>query len=75
MTKSNQKNDFKKVFFKLLNNTAIGKTMENVKRHRDIKLATTEARRNYLVSEPKCHATKKFSENLYKPAYFGLSIL
>ena len=37
-----------------------GKTMNNVRRHRDIKLATTETR-YYLVSEPNYHTTKKFS--------------
>ena len=44
--------DLEKDFFKLMNNAAFGKTIENVKKHRDIKLATTERRRNYLVSEP-----------------------
>ena len=38
--------------------------MENVRKHRDIKLATTEKRRNYLVSEPNYHTTKFFTENL-----------
>ena len=38
--------------------------MENVKKHRDIKLLTTNRRRNYLVSEPNFHTTKWFSENL-----------
>ena len=40
------------------------KIMENVKKHRDIKLVTTEARRNYLVSEPNYLITKFFSESL-----------
>ena len=40
------------------------KTMENVRKHRDIKLVTTEKRRNYLVSEPKYHTTNFFTENL-----------
>ena len=38
--------------------------MENVRKHRDIKLATTEKRRNYLVSEPNYHTTKFFTEHL-----------
>ena len=43
---------------------ALGKTMENVRKHRDIKLVTTDKRRNQLVSEPNYHITKQFSENL-----------
>ena len=58
------KNDFEKDFFKLMNNAVFGKTMENVRKHRDIKLVTTNKRRNYLVSEAKYHTTKWFSENL-----------
>ena len=81
------KNDFEKDFFKLMNNAVFGKTMENVRKHRDIKLVTADKRRNQLVSEPNYHATKWFSENLLaiemkktkvkinKPVYLGLSIL
>ena len=58
------KNNFEKDFFKLMNNAVFGKTMENVRKHRDIKLVTTERRRNYLVSEPNYHTTKFFTENL-----------
>ena len=61
--------------------------MENVRKHRDIKLVTTDKRRNQLVSEPNYHTTKWFSENLFaiemkktkvkmsNPVYLGLSIL
>ena len=81
------KNDFEKDFFKLMNNAVFGKTMENVRKHRDIKLVTTDKRRNHLVSEPNYHTTKWFSEDLLAietkktkvkmnmPAYLGLSIL
>ena len=58
------KNDFEKDFFKLMNNAVFGKTMENVRKHRDIKLVTTDKRRNQLVSEPNYHTIKCFSENL-----------
>ena len=47
-----------------MNNAVFGKTMENVRKHRNIKLATTEKRRNYLASEPNYHTTKFFTENL-----------
>ena len=46
-----------------MNNVAFGKTMANV-RHRDIKLVTTERRRNYFVSEPNYYTTKFFIEDL-----------
>ena len=61
--------------------------MENVRKHRDIKLATTDKRRNQLESEPNYHTTKQFSDNLTatemkrtrvkmnKPIYFGMSVL
>ena len=81
------KNEFEKDFFKLMNNSVFGKMMENVRKHRDIKLVTTEKRRIKLVSEPNYHTTKQFLENLIaiemkkakvkmnKPVYLGMSIL
>ena len=70
-----------------MKNPVFGKTMENVRKYTDIKLVTTNRRGNYLVSEPNCHKTKSFSENLLaiemrkikvkinKQVYLGLSTL
>ena len=79
------KNDFEKNLFKSTNNSVFGKTMENVRKHRDIKLVTTEKRRLKLVSEPNYYTTKHFSENVIaiemkmikmnKSIYLGVSIL
>ena len=81
------KNDFEKNFFKLINNTVFGKTMKNVRKHRDIKLVIADKRRNQLASETNYHITKYFSENLMaikmkmtkvkmnKLIYLGMSIL
>ena len=55
--------DLRKKIFKLINISAFGKTMENVRKHRYIKLVTTE-RRNYLVSEPNYHTKTFFTEHL-----------
>ena len=43
-----------------MNNVVFGKTMENVRKHRDIKLITTERRRNYLMSELNYHYNEVF---------------
>ena len=62
--RKNEKNDFEKDFFKLMDNAVSGKTMENVRKHRDIKLVNTDVKRNKLVSELNYHTKKWFSENL-----------
>ena len=54
--------EFGKDFYKLTSNAVSGKTRENVRKHKDIKLVTTDKRRSQLVSEPNCHTTKWFSE-------------
>ena len=81
------KNDFERDFYKLMHNSASGKIMENVRKHRDIKLVTTDKRRNQLVSEPNYHTIKRFLEDLLaiemekrkakmnKQVYLGLSRL
>ena len=70
-----------------MNNSVFGKTVENVRNHRDIKLVTSDKRRKRLVSEPNYHTSKKFSEHLMaievkktkikmsKPIYLGMSTL
>ena len=55
------KNEFEKDFFNLMNNSMLGKTMENVRKHRDIKLVTTKKRRIKLVSEPNYTSFQKIS--------------
>ena len=81
------KNDFEKDLFTLMNNSVFGKTMENIRKHRDIKLVITDKRRSKLVSEPNYHKINYISEDLSiiemnktkvkmnKPIYSRLSIL
>ena len=80
-------NDFEKDFYKLMNNAVFRKAMENIRKHRDIKLVTTDKKRSKLVSEPNYHTINLISEDLSiiemkktkvkmsKPIYLGLSIL
>ena len=70
-----------------MNNSVFGKTMENLRNHRDIKVITTDKRRKWLFSEPNYHSHKTFSKHLMaiemkktkvkmvKPLYLGMSIL
>ena len=70
-----------------MNNAVFRKRMENVRKHRDIKLVTTDKKRSKLVSEPNYHTMNYISEDLSiieakrtkvkmnKPIYLGLSIL
>ena len=81
------KNDFEKDLFKLMNNSVFGKTMENIRKHRDIKLVTTDKKRSKLVSEPSYYTInlifedlsiiemKKTKVRMNKSIYLGLSIL
>ena len=80
-------NDFEKDFYKLMNNAVFGKTMENIRKHRDIKLGTTDKKRSKMVSEPNYHTINLISEDLSiidmkktkvkmnKPIYLDLSTL
>ena len=81
------RNDFEKDLFKLMNNSVFGKTMENIRKHRAIKLVTTDKKRSKLVSKPNYHIINLISEDLSiiemkktkvkmnKPTHLGLSIL
>ena len=78
--------EFEKRFFKLMNNSVFGMTLEKVRKHRYIKLVTKDKRRNQLLSEPTYHTIILFSENLLaiemkkikvkmnNPVYLGLQI-
>ena len=81
------KNDFEKDFPKLMNNAVFGKTMENIRKYRDIKLVTSDKKRSILVSETNFHTSKHISNDLMiiemkkvevimnKPIYIGQAIL
>ena len=47
-----------------MNNSVFGETMENIRKHRGIKIVTTEEKRIKLVSQPNYQTTKQFSEKL-----------
>ena len=80
-------NDFEKDFFKLMNNSVFGKTMENIRKHRNIKLVTTEEKYLRIVMKPNFKSGVLFGENLMgcemgkikvvlnKPVYLGQAIL
>ena len=67
-----------------MKNAAFGKTMENARKHRNVKLVATERRKGYLVTKPNYYTKKYFTENLLatemrktqilmnKPVYLGL---
>ena len=81
------KNNFEKDFFKLMNNSVFGKTMENIRNRVDVKLVNTEEKFKKLVAKPNFKSRKIFSENLIsvhmkktsltmnKPVYLGMCIL
>ena len=81
------RNDFEKDFFKLMNNSVFGKTMENVRNQRNIKIVTTNKQRSKYASEPNYHTSERISKKLMimemketevkmnKPIYLGQAIL
>ena len=85
--RKNAKNDFEKDFFKLMNNSVFGKTMENIRKRVDVRLVTDEKKLLKLTSKPTYVSSKIFNENLVavhkiketltlnRPAYVGMSIL
>ena len=85
--RANAKNNFEKDFYKLMNNSVFGKTMENIRNRVNVKLVNTEQKLRKLVSKPNFKSCKIFSENLVsvhmkktsltmiKPVYLGMCIL
>ena len=81
------KNSFGKDFFKLMNNSVFGKTMENLRKRVDVRLVTNEKKLDKLTSKPTFVSSKIFNENLMavhkvkemltlnRPAYVGMCIL
>ena len=80
-------NDFNKDFFKLMNNSVFGKMTENIRKHRNVKLVTTEEKYLHTVMKPNFKSGVLFGENLMgcemgkikavmnKPVYLGQTIL
>ena len=85
--RSKAKNDFEKNFFKLMNNSVFGKTMENIRNRTDVRLVNSREKALKLIAKPNFHAVSIFSEDLIainmkrtkltfnKPKYLGMSIL
>ena len=81
------KNDFEKDFYKLMNNSVFGKTMENIENRIDVRLVSTRVKGLKLTARPNYHRTTIFDENLAaihmkktslyynKPVYLGFCIL
>ena len=81
------KNSFEKDFFKLMNNSVFGKTMENLRKRQDIKLVTDKEKLSKWASRPSFIRSKIFNEDLVavhkikptltlnRPAYVGMCIL
>ena len=85
--RKNAKNAFEKDFFKLMNNSVFGKTMENIRKRVDVRLVTDDKKLLKLSSKPTYVSSKIFNENLVavhkiketltlnRPAYVGMCIL
>ena len=83
----NAKNSFEKDFFKLMNNSVFGKTMENLRKQVDVRLVTDNEKLTKLASKPTYVSSKIFNEDLVavhkiketitlnRPAYVGMCIL
>ena len=59
-----EKNDFEKDFFKLMNNSVFGKTMENIRNRVDVKLVNNREKAEKLSAKPNFEHLTIFDENL-----------